>query len=229
MNHPQISYHSYATLATLHKYRIGYTTRHVPWTNLTPPIRGGIYHLNPTTEHEDDSDETVADTTSDSATDIDVDLDDLSDASTLCTRTTSLEINSLDDDILRERTRNKDAQAALLQVPAAGGRKGGSLKPSFLITPEACVSKAIKGEIEDSLRDYPSLDPATQRAISSAYQALHQQVKDGGFYECRYSEYAKEMTRYLILFALFCTTLRCGWYLTSAAFLGLFWVCLHPL
>jgi hypothetical protein len=159
------------------------------------------------------------------------DIDDLSDASTLCTRTTSPENHHVGDevDVLRERIRSERGQDeqtdAHLQVPGSG-RKGPSRKPSILITPEAYIAKAMQGEIEDSLRDYPSLDDATQRAISSAYQDLHQQVKDHGLYECRYSEYAKEITRYLILFALFCTALRHGWYLTSAAFLGLFWVSL---
>lgn len=207
MTFPQFSYHSPATLATLHKYSIGTIVGH--WTNLTPPIRGGVYSLI--------SDE---DTT---------DIDDLSDASTLCTRTTSLDIDPTKDEV-RERLGydpelddgSQDEQTHL-QVPGRR-RKASARQSPILITPEAYIAKAMQGEIADSLRDYPSLDDATQRSISSAYQDLHQQVKDHGYYSCRYSEYAKEITRYLIIFSLFATALYCQWYFTSAAFLGLFWV-----
>lgn len=212
MNHPQYSYHSSATLTTLHRYGIGYTTGH--WTNLSPPIRGGVYLLHPPEQDLSDAGS---------------DIDDLSDASTLCTRTPSLENLQLADQLLRERTRIEpeyDGHSdTYLQIPSTR-RKGRLTSPLSFTTPEAFLAKTIKGEIDDSLRDYPSLDDATQRAISSAYQELHQQVKDHGFYQCRYSEYVKEITRYLILFTLFCTTLHRGWYLTSAAFLGLFWVSL---
>lgn len=181
------------------------------WTNLTPPIRGGIYS---TTSDEDTSDGS--------------DFGDLSDASTLCTRTTSLDIDyEKVDEGLRERSRLESEldgqQDGHLQVPS-NRRKRGPQQTPILITPEAYIEKAMQSEIDDNLRDYPSLDETTQREISSAYRELHQQIKDGGHYECRYSEYAKEVTRYLIIFASFYTALRSGWYLTSAAFLGLFWV-----
>ena len=180
------------------------------WTNLTPPIRGGVYS---TTSDEDASDGS--------------DIEDLSDASTLCTRTTSLDIDYERDEGLRERSRLESGldgqQDGHLQVPSNRRKRGPPQQP-ILITPEAYIEKAMQGEIDDSLRDYPSLDETTQREISSAYRELHQQIKDRGYYACRYSEYAKEVTRYLIIFALFCTALRSGWYLTSAAFLGLFWV-----
>ncbi|KIV78376.1 hypothetical protein PV11_10098 [Exophiala sideris] len=201
-------YHSTETLATLHRYRVGFIVGH--WTNLKPPIRGGVHLL---TSDEDTSDDAS-------------DIDDLSDASTLCTRTTSLNIDPARDEALRERIAlgsDLDGQEdGPLQVPSSGQNRG-SRKARIQITSEAYIDKVMQGEIDDNLRDYPSLDETTQRAISSAYRQLHQEVKDNGLYRCRYFEYAKELTRYLSIFALFCTALRCGWYLTSAAFLGLFW------
>lgn len=79
-------------------------------------------------------------------------------------------------------------------------------------------------EIEDGLRENPSLDAATQQAIILDYRALHERIKEEGLYQCRYSEYAKESVRYGILFAAFLYLLHCKWYITSALFLGLFWV-----
>lgn len=80
-------------------------------------------------------------------------------------------------------------------------------------------------EREEGIRDNPSLDVETQQAIITDYRALHEQIKAEGLYQCRYSEYAKESIRYGLLFAAFATLLYCKWYLTSAIFLGLFWVC----
>ncbi|GAM89531.1 hypothetical protein ANO11243_075700 [Dothideomycetidae sp. 11243] len=81
----------------------------------------------------------------------------------------------------------------------------------------------IDGEVQRDLLAYPSLDQATQHAISKRYRALQQQVEADGFYDCDYYAYGKEVVRYLALFACFMTALRSGWYMTAACFLGLFW------
>jgi delta8-fatty-acid desaturase len=81
-------------------------------------------------------------------------------------------------------------------------------------------------EVEEGIRDNPSLDIVTQKAIIDDYRALHQQFKDQGLYQCRYSEYGKESIRYGLLFVAFGYFLYIKWYMTSAVFLGLFWVCL---
>jgi delta8-fatty-acid desaturase len=56
------------------------------------------------------------------------------------------------------------------------------------------------------------------------YRALHEQFKSEGLYQCNYSAYAWESLRYLALFAAFGYFLHIKWYITSATFLGLFWV-----
>ena len=71
---------------------------------------------------------------------------------------------------------------------------------------------------------YPSLNPTVQEDIVNKYRDLHQKIKDMGLYQCPYVEYGKEMARYSALFLAFVLFLRSGWYLTSAIFLGLFWV-----
>lgn len=89
--------------------------------------------------------------------------------------------------------------------------------------PAQYTADIIQSELEADLAKYPSLDPARQRGISDRFQALHERVRADGYYECRPWEYGKEVIIYTILFALFAAFLHCGWYGTSACFLGLFW------
>ena len=86
------------------------------------------------------------------------------------------------------------------------------------------TSAVEQKEIADGLASVPSVDNETQLAIALEFRALHERIQSEGFYECRYSEYGKEMIRYLLLFSAFIFLLRAEWYLTSACFLGMFWV-----
>lgn len=96
---------------------------------------------------------------------------------------------------------------------------------SSLDTSKSCqyTKDIIQGESDADLAHYPSLDAATQGAITAKYRVLHQRVHDEGFYQCRWQEYAKECVRYAALFALFLYCLNRGWYIASASFLGLWW------
>lgn len=89
--------------------------------------------------------------------------------------------------------------------------------------PALYTAELVRQEIEADLARYPSLDPPTQRHIANKFLALHQRVQEEGFYECRMSEYGKELLRYAFLFAGFATALHYGWYILSACCLGLFW------
>jgi delta8-fatty-acid desaturase len=79
-------------------------------------------------------------------------------------------------------------------------------------------------ERQACLRRSPPLDARTQQAIARDYRALHEQIKAAGLYHCRYSDYAVEGARCAPLLAAFVYPLRCGWYVTSALFLSMFWV-----
>lgn len=79
-------------------------------------------------------------------------------------------------------------------------------------------------EIADGIRENPSLDVETQHQILLDYRELHEQIKAEGLYQCNYSAYGWECMRYGALFTAFVSLLYCKWYLTSALFLGLFWV-----
>ena len=177
----------------MRQYQIGCVVE--PWTNFTPPIRGGVFRLYPDQEDVLSSD------------------DDLSVASTLNASTSSTRHNS-NESLLESCRKRKD---------------GATKPPPKRHVDEALVTKLVQGEIDDNLRDYPSLDTETQQSINQKFRVLHQRVKDEGYYYCNPSEYAKEASRYALLFLCFLVTLRTGWYLTSAGFLGLFWVCSnHP-
>ena len=76
----------------------------------------------------------------------------------------------------------------------------------------------------DGLEENPSLDAETQQQILLDYRELHEQIKAEGLYQCNYSAYGWESLRYGALFAAFAYLLYSKWYLTSALFLGLFWV-----
>lgn len=78
-------------------------------------------------------------------------------------------------------------------------------------------------EIDAGSHDYPPMDAAGQRGISDKFQKLHEEVRAQGLYTCKASSYMKELIRYCILFGLFVTTFRHGWYLLSAVCLGAFW------
>lgn len=83
-------------------------------------------------------------------------------------------------------------------------------------------------EREEGWRDNPSVDAETQAAIILEYRALHEQFKAEGLYNPRYDAYAWDCLRYAILFAAFGYCLYTKWYMTSAVFLGLFWVRKSP-
>jgi delta8-fatty-acid desaturase len=195
----------------MHHYRIGYISQ--SWTNLTPPIRGG--HFSGNVDEDDISSE-----------------DDLSDASTLTPCTTFSDENLGDFDkkgSCRHRTNGATAIASEANTVINGQDRYRRQPTKLDRLSEAFVNKVIQGEIDDNLRDYPSLDPKTQHDISVKYQALHQRVQDEGFYDCRFGEYGKEIIRYGILFMLFYVALRSEWYWLSACFLGLFWVSTKPM
>lgn len=83
---------------------------------------------------------------------------------------------------------------------------------------------AVQEEIERDLNTYPSLDPEVQENIVRKFRQLHKRLYDENLYDCPYFEYGKEMVRYTALLIACIFALGHGWYLTSAMFLGLFWV-----
>lgn len=169
------------------------------WVNRTPPIRGGVFRL-------DAQEIDLSDSSTSSDTDDNTSLDD---AVSSASSSPSVDVKDGGEG-LRQRAVVKTADSrkrtATLRVANAG----------------------VAREIQNDLETYPSLDTRVQDEIARKYQLLHQRIHDEGLYQCPYVEYGKEMMRYTTLFTLFGVLFYNQWYITSAVFLGLFWVCRSP-
>lgn len=181
-------------------YRIG--RKQGSWVNRTPPIRGGVFRL-------DAQDIDISDSSTSSDTD-DNDNTSLDDA--VSSASSSLSVADAKDEG-QEGLR----QRAVKTAAAEDSRK----RTATLRVANAGVAR----EIQNDLETYPSLDTRVQDEIARKYQLLHQRIHDEGLYQCPYVEYGKEMMRYTTLFTLFGVLFYNQWYITSAVFLGLFWVC----
>lgn len=77
-------------------------------------------------------------------------------------------------------------------------------------------------EIDLDLAKYPPLDPDTQDQIVPKYGDLNDRIRAEGLYNCNYTAYLIELTRYYRLFSLSLLCLKAGCYSGSSLFLGLF-------
>lgn len=217
-------YHSAATLRTMVAYRIGRKPMG-PWISKTPPIRGGIFRKSSLHTEPEIPDMSISDP--ESSSDTDDYSDELSSTNTPASlsQCSSPSLSSIDGPGARipGLSLGLGQKGLRRRIASSSASSVGAASP-----PTNCPVKytdwAVQQGIEKGLRDYPSLDPKVQQGVVNRYRALHQQIRDEGLYNCRYVEYGKEMLRYTTLFACFLFALHHGWYMTSAVFLGLFWV-----
>ncbi|RYN48430.1 Delta 8-(E)-sphingolipid desaturase [Alternaria tenuissima] len=206
-------YHTNKALLMMTKHRIGRVQ--LPWVNLEPPIRSPDYYIN----LKERKRLAAAPESEKSRRGRSVDLGS---AAAIISKKL---IGKPDTCVYRSSSRpasdpeklpliQSEDEAETPVITAAEEKK--RHREQYAIEQE-------EREIEEGLRDNPSLDVETQKAIVQNYRLLHQQFKDEGLYQCRYSEYAKESIRYGLLFAAFGGFLYIKWYMTSAVFLGLFW------
>ncbi len=212
-------YHSAKTLRTMNCYRIGRIEG--PWINFTPPIRGGKFNLTNIESEESESDYADSGFEDDgswsSASSVPDENPSL-DYAPAKEASSEVSVLNAESDHQSSVTRRKSGNCEKV------ARVNSLLKEEvFHRSPEAYTVRVEQQEVDADLAKYPSLDAATQRNITRKYQELHQKIKDGGYYDCRYIEYGKECIRYSGYFVLFLIALRAGWYITSAALLGLFW------
>ncbi|KAF1973065.1 fatty acid/sphingolipid desaturase [Bimuria novae-zelandiae CBS 107.79] len=197
-------YHSTRTLLCMKQYRIGLTQE--PWMNLESPIRSPDFY-----KHLGVCKEECAKLGSKESADISsaVIAPQNKLNRTPCIRRT-VEVAPVDcEKQTRLHTSTKSNEVESIDGSVAAR--------------ERYATGLEQKETSDGLRNNPSIDVATQRAIVLEYRALHQRIKDEGLYTCRFGEYAKESVRYAFLFGLFLYLLHTKWYLTSALALGLFW------
>ena len=184
----------------MNKYRIGRIVGH--WVNFTPPIRGGVYRVNtmaPQHKPDDDSGDEIGSYWSSS-------LESLNSSTTSLDSITIGDFGSSDMTSSCSKKRLEQHSSSVPQDRATERRHNSShaqILDDQGLSRVDYTSSAVQKAIDDNVRDNPSLDAKTQRAITLKYQLLHQRVKDEGFY---------------------LAFLRTEWYLTSACFLGLFWV-----
>lgn len=195
--------HTQATLETMNRFCIGRVVG--TWINMAPPIQGGIYRA--LDEADGDDTDTSLDDNASVITDSGVDCGTASDASS-------------DIDLAAGK---KGSTLRKRSHVRASSRSDERVRSAHSQSPADFVAATVQAEIDSDIAKYPSLDSETQRDIAIKFQALHERIKDEGYYQCRYLEYGKEMIRYSALFALFVYTLKKEWFFLSACFLGLFW------
>ncbi|KAF2031691.1 fatty acid desaturas-like protein [Setomelanomma holmii] len=200
-------YHTSKALLMMKQYRFGRVQ--LPWANMDPPIRSPDYYINLEMRKKAKAMAVGGDRRSKKSIDLGsaaaVIGKKLSSTGTCVCRTTGspcvgvekLPLSENDPlSTAQEKIRNRERHAIDLE----------------------------KKEVEQGLKENPlAQDVETQQAILLDYRALHEQIKQEGLYQCRYSCYARESVRYGLLFAAFIGLLYIKWYLTSAIFLGLFW------
>jgi sphingolipid 8-(E)-desaturase len=199
-----------------------------PWMNMTPPIRGGLLHDR---LQEPAAVVDLGDTT---ATSLENQI-----AAVAADGDEGLHYRGVSRGLrLPDSEADLDAESVISSTLRSRASSGSGSPPPSSVTsvsdisdslPPKCPAKfvdwAVEQGVDKCLEEYPSLDVGTQQAIRLRYRQLHQSIIDDGLYECRYTEYMKELARYSTLFVLFLGFLSHGWYKTSAVFLGLFWVC----
>lgn len=202
-------------------YRIARIPAGRPWHNLTPPIRGGVYikaavpSLDPVNSDADVVADEKLETSSSSSDSCDDDVDgDVTDQSSITTDCSDAE-DVVKSTLRRRLVATGDGPSTALPATASG---------KINMTRMEYADMLIASEAQASLSAYPSLDTDTQADIVEKYRALHERVRNEGFYDCNYGAYGREICRYLFFAGASMTALYHGWFMTSAVFLGVFWV-----
>ena len=191
------------------KYQIGVINGR--WDNFLPPIQGGQFRpWNPDVEEEDSQSEEEAcvksaGESSHSSTSGNSPLFEPAD------RSSSLRYR-------RERANSLDNDTSSISSISTTDLTVAVEKPKL-----AHLDVYTEEEIDLDLAKYPPLDAATQDEIVRKYRELQEELRRKGLFQCSYFSYAIEASRYLILFTAFLVLLKCGWYNTSALFLGMLW------
>ncbi|RYP52947.1 hypothetical protein DL768_001941 [Monosporascus sp. mg162] len=195
---------------------------------MTPPIRGGVYRNEEPSinnrlisEEPDDCNSNADEIDSTSSLGLPSDQTSITSA---CSSAEEDELSGLSSGV-----KPSSPQAGVRRRLQRGCFEGTISEAACPATNQIPLSRAqftdlaVQYDIERGIQDYPSLDPAVQQDIIQKYRVLQRRIEDQGLYECPYLEYAKELIRYTTLFAVSMVALYYRWYMTSAAFLGLFW------
>lgn len=199
------AFHSLETQQSMQKYQVGRVEGR--WKDFIPPIQGGQFR----TKEEQDAVEQDAEQREhpDSSGD-----------------EGSEEPSPVFDGARAEGTglRRRRGSSAMLSESSAT-----SLETLALDQPGTPRKQSLsqdgpeRSRMKEQLKNFPDLDAATQTDIITKYRELDQQIKAEGLYDCNYTAYLIEATRYTILAALFYYFLQTQHFIPSAIFLGLLW------
>lgn len=191
----------------MRRYKIGKIEG--PWTNFTPPIQGGVFKK-------------IGEQTSGEQRNSNADIENDS-PSQDSSREPSPIFEPAEHSIpaLRRRRASNDQ---LSQSSSATSLSTLALEEENVTDEKLSpADQRTKEELEADLAKYPPLDAQTQATITEKYRLLDQRIRAEGLYQCRYSSYAIELSRYTLLAAMSALTLHWGWYSISGAFLGMLW------
>ena len=197
------AFHSLETQKFMQKYQVGRIEGQ--WKDFTPPIQGGTFRTKEqqAVQAEDSAHADASDSSSDER---------------------SAEPSPVFDGARRDNhglRRRRDSSRALSESSATSletlalDQSAGEAKKE---DPTESSREAV-----DELQNFPNLDPQTQTDIIERYRELDQRIKAEGLYDCNYTAYAIESTRYCLLAGLAYYFLQTQHFTLSAIFLGMLW------
>lgn len=188
------------------RYRIGRIEGH--WKNFLPPIQGGKFRPSSIGDCGDDDEALLAQQ-----------LGELPPSSGASSRSPSPVFDAPDPGSNLHARRGLAGAKRSTSVSSLSSVEETDRRVDGISHLDALTKKEIKLDLDK----YPPLDQETQDAIVQKYRLLCERIKADGLFECNYFAYAREVSRYTMLFVLMLLFLRWGWYATSAFFLGAFW------
>lgn len=175
------------------------------WRNFLPPIQGGKFRTY------SDADEATGEVTEDENTSI---------GSSSPPYSPLFDAIDGSSDFRRRRRSNSSELHEVSSISSLSSIEWPtSNEQSKLSTMDARTQQ----EIDLDLAKYPALDPATQDDIVHKYRLLFDRLRAEGLFQCNYTSYLIELSRYSFLFSMFLILLKYGWYGTSGLFLGMLW------
>lgn len=188
--------HSPEAQALMLKYVIGRIEGR--WENFVPPIQGGVFREHQ--EEEKTSRESMV-------------VDEASSSSSSNAPSPLFEPNEgRARRRLNTETSSISSSPSDIELPEPAQKDEAKDKPTFI-----CANPS------NELLNYPNLDDASQDAIIRKYRELDVRMRAEGLYDCNYTAYAWEVSRYLAIFLSFLGCLHIGQYALAGFFVGLFW------
>ncbi|KAK6216902.1 hypothetical protein QIS74_07016 [Colletotrichum tabaci] len=196
--------HSIEAKQHMSRYRIGIIRG--KWENFIPPIQGGTFRAPSDDGQVSYHDADAASSTASSAASV---------------RRSSVPDSDTSDglDLSHGPARRRSRTTA----KASSSSSTSSIPSTHADDAMAHLDFVTKQKISLDLKTYPALDHATQDSIMAAYRRLDDRIRAKGLYDCNYSAYSVEASRYCMLFAAMLLFLHWGCYVASAVCMGAFW------